>query len=65
MAFVLKNSRKKDKPFIRRIEVGCTGLDLTYGTESQAIKFVSFAVAGQIVKALSVVDFFFLVEVDG
>ena len=65
MAFILKNNRKKDKPFVRRVEVGCTGLDLTYGTEAQAIKFVSFAVAGQVVKALSVVDFFLLVEVDG
>lgn len=42
---ILKNIKKPDKPFVRRIEIGYTGVDIQYGTEKQAQRFVSQHVA--------------------
>lgn len=42
---ILKNIKKSDKPFVRRIEIGYTGVVITYGTEKQAQRFVSQNVA--------------------
>lgn len=65
MAFVLKHGKKQSKQFIRKIEIGCTGIDLTYCDERQGMKFVSRAVAIQVAKALTTFGNFYPVEVDG
>lgn len=65
MAFVLKHGKKQTKPFIRKVEVCCTGIELTYCDEKQALRFVSRAAAIHVAKALAAYGNFYPVEVEG
>ena len=65
MAFVLKHGKKQSKPYIRNVEIGCTGIDLTYCDERQGLQFASRAVAIHVAKALSAYGNFYPVEVKG
>lgn len=50
--FILKHGTKKDKSFLKAVEVGITGIDINYSEESKAMKFVSRGAAIQVSKAL-------------
>ncbi len=65
MGFVLKHGKKQSKPFIRKVEIGCTGIDLTYCDEQQGLRFVSRAVAIHVAKALAAYGNFYPVEAEG
>ncbi|HFI0055603.1 TPA: hypothetical protein ACGORU_001952 [Streptococcus suis] len=41
----LKHGLKQDRPFIREVRVNCTGIDIFYGNERQAMRFASRAAA--------------------
>lgn len=64
--FILKHGTKKDKPFLKAVEVGVTGIGINYSEESKAMKFVSRGAAIQVSKALRTsFGNFYPVEVDG
>lgn len=64
--FILKHGMKKDKPFLKFVEVGTTGIDISYSEEKKAMKFVSRGAAIQVSKALRVsYGNFYPMEVDG
>ena len=35
----LRHGSKQDRPFIRYVKVSCTGIDISYGNERQAMRF--------------------------
>lgn len=64
--FILKHGTKKDKPFLKAVEVGVTGIDINYSEESKAMKFVSRGAAIQVGNALrGSFGNFYPVEVQG
>ena len=50
--FILKHGTREDKPFLRSVVIGVTGLDISCSEEKKALRFVSRAAALQVVKAL-------------
>ena len=50
--FILKHGSKQEKPFIKSVVIGTTGLDVSFSEESKAMKFVSRGVAIQVGNAL-------------
>lgn len=63
--FILKRDYKKTKPYVREIRISCTGIDISYGDERQAMRFVSRAVAVHMLQALRSYGDFYPVEVGG
>ena len=64
--FILKHGTKKEKPFLKAVEVGITGIDINYSEESKAMKFVSRGAAIQVGNALrGSFGNFYPVEVQG
>ncbi|HFU4116982.1 TPA: hypothetical protein ACGO7F_001473 [Streptococcus suis] len=58
----LKHGSKKDRPFIREVRVGCTGIDVFYGNEQQAMRFASRAAAIYVSRALKDHGNFYIIE---
>lgn len=50
--FILRHGTREDKPFLRSVVIGVTGLDISYSEEKKAMRFVSRGVAVQVGKAL-------------
>lgn len=42
---VIKNFKKSTKPYLRDVKIGYTGVDISYGDEKQAMRFVSQNIA--------------------
>ncbi|HEM5056625.1 TPA: hypothetical protein U1265_000779 [Streptococcus suis] len=62
--YSLKHGSKKDKPFVREVKVSCTGIDIFYGNERQAMRFASRAAAIHVSRALKDYGNFYLIEED-
>lgn len=60
--YSLKHGSKKAKPFVREVKVSCTGIDIAYGNERQAMRFASRAAAIHVSRALKDYGNFYLVE---
>lgn len=60
---ILKHGSKQDKPFIRDVRHSCTGFDISYGSQAQAFRYASRAVAVNVLRALQVYGNFYIVEV--
>ncbi|HEM4717507.1 TPA: hypothetical protein U1137_000523 [Streptococcus suis] len=58
----LKHGSKKTRPFIREVRVSCTGIDIFYGNERQAMRFASRAAAIHVSRALKDYGNFYLIE---
>ena len=64
--FILKHGVKKDKPFLKSVEVAVTGMDISFSDERKAMRFASRGAAIQVGKALrSSYGNFYPVEVLG
>lgn len=64
--FILRHGTREDKPFLRSVVIGVTGLDISCSEEKKAMRFVSRAAALQVGKALrSSFGNFYPVEVEG
>ncbi|HGQ5333690.1 TPA: hypothetical protein ACL31W_001437 [Streptococcus pneumoniae] len=50
--FILRHGTREDKPFLRSVVIGVTGLDISCSEEKKAMRFVSRGAAVQVVKAL-------------
>jgi len=50
--FILRHGTREDKPFLKSVVIGVTGLDISCSEEKKALRFVSRAVALQVGKAL-------------
>ncbi|WP_345890289.1 hypothetical protein [Streptococcus sp. 3874] len=50
--FILRHGTREDKPFLRSVVIGVTGLDISYSEEKKALRFVSRGAALQVGKAL-------------
>lgn len=50
--FILKHGSKQEKPFVKSVVVGATGLDVSFSEEAKAMKFASRGVAIQVGNAL-------------
>ncbi|CEY88064.1 Uncharacterised protein [Streptococcus pneumoniae] len=50
--FILKHGTREDKPFLKSVVIGVTGLDISCSEEKKALRFVSRAAALQVSKAL-------------
>lgn len=61
---VIKRGDKERDPYIRAVAVGCTGIDITYGTERQALRFASRGAATHVAKALYAYGRFYVVDVE-
>ncbi|NQM51597.1 hypothetical protein HO406_07690 [Streptococcus suis] len=61
----LKHGSKQDRPFIREVRVNCTGIDIFYGNERQAMRFASRAAAIHVSRALKDYGNFYLIEEEG
>ncbi|MGT2951638.1 hypothetical protein BU202_08115 [Streptococcus cuniculi] len=53
--YLIKNINKADKNYIRAVQIGPTGVDITYGVDRVAIHFVSYAVALLVARMLWIV----------
>ncbi|HEM3850415.1 TPA: hypothetical protein U1W16_000842 [Streptococcus suis] len=62
--YSLKHGSKKEKPFVRGVKVSCTGIDISYGNERQAMRFASRAAAIHVSRALKDYGNFYLIEED-
>lgn len=58
----LKHGSKQDRAFIREVRVNCTGIDIFYGNERQAMRFASRAAAIHVSRALKDYGNFYLIE---
>lgn len=64
--FILKHGTKEDKPFLKSVDVGVTGIDISFSDERRAMKFASRGAAIQVGRALrSSFGNFYPVEVIG
>ncbi|HEM6112246.1 TPA: hypothetical protein U2B98_001192 [Streptococcus suis] len=61
----LRHGSKQDRPFIREVKVSCTGIDIQYGNERQAMQFASRAAAIHVSRALKDYGNFYLIEEEG
>ncbi|VKJ95564.1 Uncharacterised protein [Streptococcus pneumoniae] len=52
--FILRHGTREDKPFLRSVVIGVTGLDISCSEEKKAMRFVSRGAAVQVGKALRV-----------
>ncbi|HGQ3753787.1 TPA: hypothetical protein ACLY9H_001669 [Streptococcus pneumoniae] len=50
--FILRHGTREDKPFLRSVVIGVTGLDISCSEEKKAMRFVSRGAAVQVGKAL-------------
>lgn len=50
--FILRHGTREDKPFLRSVVIGVTGLDISCSEEKKAMRFVSRGAAVQVDKAL-------------
>ncbi|HEM3702199.1 TPA: hypothetical protein U1D11_000669 [Streptococcus suis] len=60
----LRHGSKQDRHFIREVRVNCTGIDIFYGNERQAMRFASRAAAIHVSRALKDYGNFYLIEED-
>ncbi|WP_156010038.1 hypothetical protein [Streptococcus ruminantium] len=60
----LRHGSKQDRPFIREVKFSCTGIDIAYGNERQAMRFASRAAAIHVSRALKDYGNFYLIEED-
>ncbi|HFI0418927.1 TPA: hypothetical protein ACGOW9_000052 [Streptococcus suis] len=58
----LRHGSKQDRPFIREVRVSCTGIDIFYGNERQAMRFASRAAAIHVLRALKDYGNFYIIE---
>lgn len=58
----LKHGSKQDRPFVREVRVSCTGIDIFFGNERQAMRFASRAAAIHVSRALKEYGNFYLIE---
>ncbi|HEL1640784.1 hypothetical protein K6V33_07470 [Streptococcus suis] len=58
----LKHGSKSQKPFIKSVKVGCTGIDISYCDQSQAMEFASRAAAIHVAKALHAYGNFYVID---
>lgn len=59
---LLKHGSKQSKAFIRDVRFSCTGIDIFYCEQSQAMRFASRAVAIHVSRALKDYGNFYLIE---
>ncbi|HGK0556357.1 TPA: hypothetical protein ACJY0M_001894 [Streptococcus pneumoniae] len=45
--FILRHGTREDKPFLRSVVIGVTGLDISCSEEKKAMRFISRAAALQ------------------
>lgn len=58
----LKHGSKQSRPFVRSVKVSCTGIDISYCNQAQAMEFASRAAAIHVAKALHAYGNFYVVE---
>lgn len=58
----LKHGSKQSKAFIRDVRFSCTGIEIFYCEQHQAMRFASWAVAVHISRALKDYGNFYLIE---
>lgn len=46
--FILRHGTREDKPFLRSVVIGVTGLDISCSEEKKAMRFVSRGAAVQV-----------------
>lgn len=48
--FILRHGTREDKPFLRSVVIGVTGLDISCSEEKKALRFVSRGAAVQVAR---------------
>lgn len=59
---ILKHGSKQTSPFIKDVRFSCTGIDIFYCDQQQAMRFASRAVAIHVSRALKDYGNFYLIE---
>lgn len=60
---IIKNIHKPSKPYLMDVRFGYTGIDISYGNEKQAMRFVSQNIAIGVARDLQRYGDFRIVEV--
>lgn len=50
--FILKHGLKEDKPFVKSVTIGVTGIDISFSNEKKALRFASRGASIQVGNAL-------------